>query len=69
MRRRDFLHTAGAVPVLAAATAPAAFAAAPPEPLLRFDPAGETVRDGMRFRKLGRTGVEVSCVGGSCRNS
>ena len=66
MRRRDFLRTATAVsaaPVIAATVSPSAFAAAPPEPLLRFDPAGETVRDGMRFRQLGRTGVEVSCVG------
>jgi len=62
MRRRDFLRTATAVPLLAATAAPAAFAAAG-EPLLRFDPAGEVVRDGMRFRKLGATGVEVSCVG------
>ena len=63
MRRRDFLRTAGAVPVLAATAAPALKAATPAEPLLRFDPASETVRDGMRFRKLGATGVEASCVG------
>ncbi len=63
MRRRDFLRTAGAVPALAATVVPTLAAATPAEPLLRFDPAGETVRDGMRFRKLGATGVEVSCVG------
>ena len=63
MRRRDFLRTATAAPVLAATAAPAARAAAPAEPLLRFDPANEVVRDGMRFRQLGKTGVEVSCVG------
>ena len=39
MRRRDFLRTATAVPVLAATAAPVARAAAAAEPLLRFDPA------------------------------
>ena len=63
MRRRDFLRTATAAPIVAATFAPVAHAAPAADPLLRFDPAGETVRDGMRFRKLGATGVEVSCVG------
>ena len=63
MRRRDFLRTATAAPVLAATVAAVAHAAPAAEPLPRFDPAGEVVRDGMRFRQLGATGVEVSCVG------
>ena len=55
MERRHFLHS------LTAATAGAAVAAA--DPLPRFDPAGETVRGDMRYRKLGATGEVVSCVG------
>ncbi len=62
MQRRDFLRTATAAGTLPLFT-PAFADAAPPDPLPRFDPAGETVRGGMRFRKLGRTGVDVSCVG------
>ncbi len=66
MERRRFLHVmtaAGAAP-LAAATAtaqpPAAVPAPPPIPL---GPPPETVRNGMRYRKLGRTGEEVSAIG------
>ncbi len=62
MERRKFLSAVGAIPLLAGAI----HAGAPVEklqPLLRFDPAGEVVRDGMRYRKLGKTGEEVSCIG------
>ena len=62
MERREFLSAVGAIPLLAGA----AHAGAPSEklqPLLRFDPAGEVIRDGMRYRKLGKTGEEVSCIG------
>lgn len=65
MKRRTFLASAsvaGATPILTGLTAGQA-EAAEPAALPRFDPASETVRDGMRYRKLGRTGVEVSCVG------
>ncbi len=59
MKRRAFLSAAtaaGAAPLLAAAATAA-------DPLPRFDPAGETVRGDMRFRKLGTTGELVSCIG------
>ena len=62
MERREFLSAVVASPLLAGAV----HAEAPvekPEPLLRFDPAGEVIRDGMRYRKLGKTGEEVSCIG------
>lgn len=65
MKRRTFLRTvsvAGAAPVLAGLTA-GPTTAAEPDPLPQFDPTGETVRGGMRFRKLGTTGEEVSCIG------
>lgn len=64
MKRRDFLRTAsaaGAAPLLAGSLAHSA--PADPAPLPRFDPVNETVRGGMRYRKLGRTGEEVSCIG------
>ena len=65
MERRDFLRTVGvasAIPLVASAIQ----GASPddkPAALLRFDPAGDTVKDGMRYRKLGKTGETVSCVG------
>jgi predicted aldo/keto reductase-like oxidoreductase len=65
MKRRTFLASAsaaGAAPLLTGLL-PDRASAADPAPLPRFDPAGETVRDGMRYRKLGTSGVEVSCVG------
>lgn len=65
MKRRTFLTAvtaATAAPLVTSLIADRA-TAADPEPLLRFDPKDEIVRDGMRFRKFGNTGVEVSCVG------
>jgi hypothetical protein len=65
--RREFIHTAaaaGAAPLLAdelTATQPTKPGELPPLP--RFDPAQEVVRGAMRYRKLGKTGVEVSCIG------
>jgi predicted aldo/keto reductase-like oxidoreductase len=65
VKRRTFLRAAsavGATPLvsgLLAAQTPTSH----PEPLLRFDPNDEVVRGDMRYRKLGDTGVEVSCVG------
>lgn len=47
MERRNFLITAAVAPLAAAAA----------------DPPAEVVRNGMRYRKLGRTGVEVSAIG------
>jgi len=38
-------------------------AADEPDGLPRFDPASETVRGEMRYRKLGTTGETVSCIG------
>lgn len=62
MERREFLSVVGAIPLLAGAVH-AGTPVEKPEPLLRFDPAGEVVRDGMRYRKLGKTGEDVSCIG------
>ncbi len=68
MERRKFLKAVSltaAVPALASSLIPQSIAA-PVEKLdllLRFDPAGEVVRDGMRYRKLGKTGELVSCIG------
>ena len=66
MKRREFLQAASvaAVPVVTASVAAQPMPPVEkPRPLLRFDPAGEVVRGGMRFRKLGKTGEVVSCVG------
>lgn len=69
MIRRDFLRTVSAVgtaPLLAATlgTAPATAAQqSGDDKLLRVDMAHVTVRDGMPYRQLGKTGVEVSCIG------
>ncbi len=66
MKRREFLQAASVAAVPIATAALAAQPVPPPDkprPLLRFDPAGEVVRGGMRYRTLGKTGAEVSCVG------
>ncbi len=57
MERRTFLQT------VSAAVGTVALAHSRGIAQLRADPADEIVRDGMRFRKLGKTGVEVSCIG------
>ena len=68
MERREFLRTAataGTAPLVAGAFAGQSIAApaAKSEPLLRFDTANESMRDGMRYRKLGKTSEVVSCIG------
>ena len=65
MQRREFLKTvsvAGGVPLAANHLAPAA-SAADADPLPRVDPGQITTRGDMQYRKLGKTGEEVSCVG------
>ncbi|MDY3554462.1 aldo/keto reductase [Gemmata sp. JC717] len=65
MQRREFIHaaaTAGVVPPLLTGRGTGAEPDKGPA-LLRFDTANEVVRGDMRYRKLGSTGVEVSCVG------
>lgn len=64
MQRRTFLcsvGTATAIPVALNSSLGAAISTG--EPLPRFDPANETVRGEMRYRKLGKTGETVSCIG------
>lgn len=66
MERRTFLRTAsvaGTTPLVAGLLHGQQPATSPPDRLLRFDSSEETVRDGMRYRKLGKTGELVSCVG------
>src|SRR5205807_1150832 len=65
MKRREFLETmtvTAALPLAsgAATTAPPSEKPAEPTPLERPK---ETVRGEMRYRPLGRTGVEVSLIG------
>jgi len=59
MKRRSFLTAAGVAPLVGGAIP--ADDRDPDLPLL--DPTQETVRVDMRYRKLGTTGVEVSCIG------
>jgi aryl-alcohol dehydrogenase-like predicted oxidoreductase len=67
MQRREFIHTAataGAAPLLgnrSAAAEPTKAGELPPLP--RLDPAQVVMHGDMPYRKLGKTGVEVSCVG------
>ena len=67
MQRRQFFQTvtaAGGGSLLADGTASASSTAATdPAPLPRVDAAQIVTRGDMQFRKLGTTGVEVSCVG------
>lgn len=68
MERRAALLTLAAgtaLAVLPADAAPAADSSAAPEegPLPEWPRPAETVRGGMRYRALGKTGVEVSLVG------
>ncbi len=68
MERRQFIRSltiAGSLPVISGSFGDSAQAVPvqKSEPLPRFDPAQEIVRDGMRFRKLGKTGELVSCIG------
>jgi predicted aldo/keto reductase-like oxidoreductase len=66
MQRRTFLEAVGvaaAVPLTGAASGLLAAEEKPSPPLPRFDAADEIVRGDMRFRKLGKTGEVVSCIG------
>jgi aryl-alcohol dehydrogenase-like predicted oxidoreductase len=62
MQRREFLTVAAAGGATLAAGLPAAPAAEGVEGL-PLGPPPEVVRGGMRYRKLGRTGAEISAVG------
>ncbi|HEY1376208.1 MAG TPA: aldo/keto reductase, partial [Gemmataceae bacterium] len=66
MQRRDFLKAAAVGGAgLAAGAAPGFARRADTEPTgpIPLGPPPETVRNGMRYRHLGRTGVEVSAIG------
>jgi aryl-alcohol dehydrogenase-like predicted oxidoreductase len=66
MERRDFLRSAAAGVPLTAGAVFGPFAVAPAaEPSGGRPPKGpdETIRDGMRYRTLGRTGEKVSVIG------
>ncbi len=65
MERREFIRTVGAAGGAAALAGANSAHAAPAEttPDLPLGPVPEVVRNGMRYRKLGTTGVEVSAIG------
>jgi len=61
MERRTFLQSITSV--VGSTAIAGQLPANTPEARLRFDANGETVRDGIRYRKLGKTGESVSCLG------
>lgn len=63
MKRREFLLTAPAVGTASVLASRVNAQSEIAEALPRFDPANETVRGDMRYRKLGSTGEQVSCIG------
>ena len=68
MKRREFLGVmtaAAGVPLATSSPSPAATAASADEPAFGHDlpTPHDTVRGDMRYRKLGRTGEEVSAIG------
>jgi aryl-alcohol dehydrogenase-like predicted oxidoreductase len=63
MQRRDFLTLAAAGGATLAAGLPTAPAAETTVEGLPIGPPPEIVRDNMRYRKLGRSGVEISAIG------
>ncbi|AWM36154.1 General stress protein 69 [Gemmata obscuriglobus] len=65
MQRREFIHAAATAGVVSPLLTGRGTGAEPDKgpALLRFDTANEVVRGDMRYRKLGNTGVEVSCIG------
>jgi predicted aldo/keto reductase-like oxidoreductase len=63
MQRREFLTVAAAGGATLAAGVPQAAAANEGAGALPLGPPPEVIRGGMRYRKLGTTGIEVSAVG------
>jgi len=61
MERRTFLQSITSV--VGSTAIAGQLPANTPEARLRFDANGETVRDSIRYRKLGKTGESVSCLG------